>query len=65
MNGFTAVTAVCTLLFFLFHWPCATTLFTVYKETKSVKWTALSIFVPLLTGLFLCFLVNMAAKLFV
>ncbi len=65
MNGFTAVTAVCTLLFFLFHWPCATTLFTVYKETKSVKWTALSILVPLLTGLFLCFLVNMAAKLFV
>ena len=65
MNGFTVTTALCTLIFFLFHWPCATTLFTIYKETKSFKWTALSVLVPLVTGLSLCFLINMAAKLFI
>ncbi len=65
LNGFTTVTALCTLLFFLFHWPCATTLMTIYKETKSFKWTAVSVLVPLFTGLFMCFLVNMAAKLFI
>ncbi len=64
-NGFTAVTAICTLLFFLFHWPCATTLFTIYKETKSFKWTLLSFLVPLFAGLFMCFLVNMGAKFFI
>ncbi len=64
-NGFTPLTALCTVIFMLFHWPCATTLITVAKETKSFKWTALSVLVPLLTGLFLCFIVNIASKLFV
>lgn len=62
-NGFNGVTALCTAVFFLFHWPCATTVITIYKETKSLKWTALSVVVPLLTGLSLCFLINMASKI--
>ena len=62
-NGFNGVTALCTAVFFLFHWPCATTVITIYKETKSLKWTALSVAVPLLTGLSLCFLINMASKI--
>ncbi len=63
-NGFTPVTALCALIFFLFHWPCATTILTIHKETKNIKWTLLSIAVPLLTGLMLCFCVNIASKLF-
>ena len=62
-NGFTAKTALCTIIFFLFHWPCATTIITIWKETKSAKWTALSILVPLLTGLSLCLSVNIVSKL--
>lgn len=64
-NGFGTVNALCTLVFILFHWPCATTILTVWKETKSLKWTVLSVAVPLFTGLFLCFLINMTAKLFI
>ena len=63
-NGFTAVTALCTMLFFLFHWPCATTLLTIRKETKSLKWTVLSVLIPLSCGLTLCFLVNLIGKMF-
>ena len=62
-NGFSIINAVCTFIFFLFHWPCATTIITIFKETKSLKWTTLSVFVPLITGLSLCFGVNMILKL--
>ena len=63
-NGFTPVTALCTIGFFLFHWPCATTIITIWKEPKSAKWTALSLIVPLLTGLSLCFAINIISKVF-
>lgn len=61
-NGFNTVNALCTMIFFLFHWPCATTIITVWKETKSFKWTLLSIAVPLITGFSLCFTVNILSK---
>jgi ferrous iron transport protein B len=63
-NGFTPVSALCSIIFFLFHWPCATTIITIWKETKSLKWVFASIVVPLLTGLSICFTVNMVSKLF-
>lgn len=63
-NGFTKITALCTAVFFLFHWPCATTLLTVWKETKSAKYTALSVLVPLITGTLFCFIINIVSKLF-
>lgn len=62
-HGFTRLTALCTMVFFLFHWPCATTLFTIRKETKSFLWTALSVAVPLFCGLTLCFLINLVGKI--
>ena len=62
--GFTPVKAICTAIFTLFHFPCSTTLITVYKETKSVKYTLLSALIPTLLGFLLCFIVNMTAKLF-
>lgn len=63
-NGFDFTNAVCTLIFFLFHWPCATTLITIQKETKNIKWTILSVAVPLLLGFSLCFAINLISKLF-
>ena len=63
-NGFDSAAALCTIVLMLFHWPCATTLITVMKETKSIKWTLLSVAVPLVTGLCLCFIINIVSKLF-
>ena len=53
-NGWTASTAVCTMLFSLMHWPCSTTCITIYKETKSLKWTILSIVIPTAAGAIVC-----------
>ncbi|MBR3078047.1 MAG: ferrous iron transporter B [Oscillospiraceae bacterium] len=55
---FTLRTALCAALFTLFHWPCSTTVLTVYHETKSLRWTALAVLVPTLAGLLLCALTN-------
>lgn len=46
--------ALCTAVFFLFHWPCATTLLTIRKETQSWKWTLLAALLPTLVGVVLC-----------
>lgn len=58
-NGWTIKTAICTCVFTLFHFPCSTTILTIFKETKSVKWTAMSIAVPLATGVIICMLLNL------
>ena len=62
-NGWTMTTAICTLIFALFHWPCSTTCLTVKKETGSLKWTAVSFALPTLCGMLLCFIVRCAALL--
>lgn len=61
-NGWTLRTAVCMVLFTLFHFPCATTCLTIKKETGSLKWTALSFLLPTAAGMILCFLVNTVWK---
>ena len=63
-QGWTWVTAACTLAFSLFHWPCSTTLITIYHETKSLRWTLLSFAFPTALGLILCFLISRTAGLF-
>ncbi|MGN0607778.1 MAG: ferrous iron transport protein B [Oscillospiraceae bacterium] len=55
-NGWTAMTAVCTLIFILCHFPCSTSMLTIKKETGSLKWTALAFVLPTVTGLALCFI---------
>ncbi len=50
--------ALCTALFCLFHWPCGTTVLTVYRETGSLRWTAMSILVPTAAGACLCLIVR-------
>ncbi|MBQ3031321.1 MAG: ferrous iron transporter B [Anaerotignum sp.] len=57
-NGWTWVTAVCTILFSLNHFPCATTLLTIRKETGSWFWTGVSFLLPTVVGILLCILVN-------
>ncbi|MCU0777001.1 MAG: hypothetical protein MUF86_04960 [Akkermansiaceae bacterium] len=56
-GGWTTLTAVCLMLFSLCHNPCSTTLYTIYRETRSWKWTAVSALLPLVMGFALCALV--------
>ncbi len=56
--GWDNITAVCFLIFMLFHAPCATTLLTVRKETHSLRCTLLAWILPLATGVLLCVLTN-------
>lgn len=53
-NGWTTTTAICVMLFSLFHWPCSTTLLTIRKETNSMKWTFVSALLPTIIGCSLC-----------
>ncbi|QUI22022.1 ferrous iron transport protein B [Vallitalea pronyensis] len=62
-NGWTWLTAVCTMLFSLNHFPCGTALLTIKKETKSTKWTILSFIIPTVTGILVCFIVAQGARL--
>ncbi len=62
-QGWTPVTAACTILFTLFHWPCAATLMTIHKETGSLKWTLTAFLLPTALGLLLCFLTAQTARL--
>ncbi len=62
-NGWTWITAICTMLFCLMHFPCGTTCITIKKETGSLKWTALSILIPTITGLLMCFVVANVSRL--
>ncbi|MDX1383359.1 MAG: ferrous iron transport protein B [Thermoanaerobaculia bacterium] len=56
-GGFTLLMAVNLMLFSLVHNPCSTTIYTIWKETRSVKWTALASLLPLGMGFLLCFVV--------
>ena len=58
-SGWSFYTALSVSVFTLFHWPCATTLLTIKKETNSLKDTLLSIFLPLLIGTLLCLIINL------
>lgn len=63
-NGWTYLTALNVMLFSLLHFPCATTVLTIKKETCSIKWTALSIIIPTFTAIVICFLTTEIYKLF-
>ncbi len=62
-NGWTWVTALCTIVFSVMHWPCSTTCMTIRKESQSWKWTALAVAIPTVCGLGLCFLIHTLAFL--
>lgn len=56
-GGWTLLTAVNLMLFSLLHNPCSTTIYTIYKETKSLKWTTVATIFPVILGLIVTFLV--------
>ncbi len=64
-NGWTWVSALCASLFTLFHWPCATTIITIKKETNSVLWTLLAVLLPTVVGIVFCAAVSFVGKLII
>ncbi len=63
-NGWSSVTAICVMLFSLFHWPCSTTILTIKKETGSIFWTVAATIIPTVVGVILCGLVSTVAGIF-
>ena len=57
-NGWSVLTAICVMIFSLFHFPCLTTVWTIKKETGKVRWSIISFLVPLIIGVSLCFFVR-------
>ena len=62
-SGWTLLTGVNLMLFSLLHNPCSTTIYTIYRETRSGKWTALAALLPVVMGLTVCFLVAQVWRL--
>ncbi len=62
-NGWEIKTALCAVLFSLFHWPCSTTLIAIKKETGSIKWTVIAFLLPTLLGVAVCLLTNLLFSL--
>jgi ferrous iron transport protein B len=62
-DGWTLLTGVNLMLFSLLHNPCSTTIYTIYKETRSAKWTTVATLLPLVMGFVVCFLVAQVWRL--
>ncbi len=62
-GGWTLLTAVNLMLFSLIHNPCSTTIYTIYKETGSAKWTWISSLLPVFMGFAVTFLVAQVWRL--
>lgn len=65
LNGWNVITAVCTAILCVLHYPCSTTCITIYKETKSIKQTLLAMAIPTLIGIVLCFITANAMRIFI
>jgi len=55
-GGWTLLTAINVMLFSLLHNPCSTTIYTIYKETNSLKWTVVASILPVIAGFIITFL---------
>jgi ferrous iron transport protein B len=62
-HGWTMLTAVNLMLFALLHNPCATTILTIFKETKSWKWATVSVVITLGIAFLVTFLTASVARL--
>ena len=62
-NGWTGLTALNVMLFSLLHWPCSTTLWTIKKETGSLKWTFAAFIIPTTIAFAVCFITASLYKL--
>ena len=57
--GISAQMAITMMFFVLFHWPCATTVLTIYKETGSIQKAAAAVLLPTAVGMILCLMINL------
>ncbi|WP_434302718.1 nucleoside recognition domain-containing protein [Clostridium botulinum] len=64
-NGWTYLTLLNTMLFSLLHFPCGTTIWTIKKETGSIKWTIFSVIMPTVIAIGVCFLTTQVYNLIV
>jgi ferrous iron transport protein B len=62
-HGWTWLTALSAMLFSVLHFPCGTTVYTVYKETGSKKWALLSIVIPLVFACIVLVFLQLAVRL--
>ncbi|HLG32175.1 MAG TPA: nucleoside recognition domain-containing protein [Ignavibacteriaceae bacterium] len=62
-GGWILLTGINLMLFSLLHNPCSTTIYTIYKETKSVKWTIVSTVLPVIMGFVVTFFVTQVWRL--
>ncbi len=56
-GGWTLLIGVNLMLFSLIHNPCSTTIYTIYKETGSARWTAVAALMPVALGFAVTFAV--------
>ena len=64
-NGWTVITAVCTMIMCVMHFPCSTTCLTIKKETGSLKWTLVSALLPTAIGIILCLITANIMRIFI
>lgn len=64
-NGWTVITAVCTMIMCVMHFPCSTTCLTIKKETGSLRWTLVSALLPTATGIILCLITANIMRIFI
>jgi len=64
-GGWTLLTGVNLMLFSLIHNPCSTTIYTIYRETGSAKWTAIAALLPVFMGFVVTFVVAQVWRLVV
>jgi ferrous iron transport protein B len=62
-GGWTLLTAVNLMLFSLIHNPCSTTIYTIYKETGSKRWTTVAALLPVVMGFVVTFVVAQVWRL--
>ncbi len=64
-GGWTLLTGINLMLFSLLHNPCSTTIYTIWKETGSLRWTTVATLMPLVMGIVVCFVTTQIWRLFV
>ncbi len=63
-GGWTILTGINLMLFSLLHNPCSTTILTIYRETKSTRWTLVATFLPIVLGFIVTFFTTQIWLLF-
>jgi len=63
-NGWTMLTAINMMVFTLMHWPCATTLLSIKKESGSWFWSFIAFVGPTIMGMAVCGLISILWRFF-